>query len=379
MTAEDLRVLINHKLINITVAVYLILKFFSRNSNSSVEFTAQQISRQWGFSEINVKQAILKLQEIGLIDLKKPIIPSKIQSQNSTTEQPLQNSINLVKSAPSENLPKEPKNDPDFTQNRPVEKHPDLTYKAEDTPWLEPPTRVNHTRFNPEFLRWQSERWMKKYQTLDIYEAMADFKSSLLNNPEKIIIRWEEYEMYIANRVYNIKTRLENDVTVTPEEKAQVEKHLPVINRSETARMMLGTMMNKSTPSLPKAEEGSSFLMIDAAVTEIVESVPMNEDGTAENPAAYRRYNSDKIDEVEQRQNIAKLSKLIRSHFKVIPKKDKKSRVDQLQPNSLEEAKQWLHDPALSEVLEKWSQKNGYIIMENENGVLDIYRIEDAF
>ncbi len=378
MTAEDLRVLIEHKLINTAAAVYLILQFFSRDSNSSIEFTAQQISRQWGFTQINVKQAILKLQEIGLIDLTNPIVPSKVQSQNPA-QQVLHNSSNLVKSNPSASLPKDVKNDPYFTQNQAEERHPDLTYKAEDTPWLESPTRVNSTRFNPEFLRWHGERWMKKYQTLDIYEAMADFKSALLNNPEKIIIRWEEYEMYIANRVYNIKTRLENDVSVTPEEKAQVEKHLPVINRSETARMMLGKMINKPTPSLPKAEESSSFLMIDAAATEIVESVPMNEDGTAENPAAYRRYSSDKIDEVEQRQNIAKLSKLIRSHFKNSPKKEKKNQINQLQPNSLEEAKQWLHDPALREVLEKWSQKNGYIIMENENGVLDIYRIEDAF
>ncbi|MGE5658466.1 MAG: hypothetical protein ACM37W_17835 [Actinomycetota bacterium] len=110
------------------------------------------------------------------------------------------------------------------------EKHELLTYAGDDTPWLNPPRRRNDINFKQEFMQWHGVRWMLKFTKRDIHEAIADFRSSLLNNPDKIPGRWEEYQSHIIHHAENIKTRLEAGIEISSEEQQKMLTHLPVVS-----------------------------------------------------------------------------------------------------------------------------------------------------
>lgn len=116
------------------------------------------------------------------------------------------------------------------------EKHELLTYAGDDTPWLNPPRRRNDINFKQEFMQWHGVRWMLKFPNKrDIHEAIADFRSCLLNNPDKIPGRWEEYQNHIIHHAENIKTRLEAGIEISSEEQQKMLTHLPVVSAAVAA------------------------------------------------------------------------------------------------------------------------------------------------
>jgi hypothetical protein len=70
--------------------------------------------------------------------------------------------------------------------------HPALVFSGDETPWLSQPTRVQFTVFDKGFIEWGGDRFAKQFSK-DIFQARGDFMASLKNDPDKILMRWDEY------------------------------------------------------------------------------------------------------------------------------------------------------------------------------------------
>lgn len=106
--------------------------------------------------------------------------------------------------------------------------HPALDYYGEEfTPWLLPPrSRLDNIVFDPRFIEWHGKRWLEKFKKQDIHAAKADFRSSLLNKPDRILIRWQEYEA--ANKHYAgtvLTQSSKNPIGIREEEKQHILRY----------------------------------------------------------------------------------------------------------------------------------------------------------
>jgi|GEM_PF-2739580 len=103
--------------------------------------------------------------------------------------------------------------------------HPALVYGAEDTPWLEKPTRAEFVRFNQSFLDWHTDRAMQKFHKQDRFQAEGDFKGSLHNNPERCASRWAEYHKHMVCHAATAAARMNNGIEISDSEKQKFVKH----------------------------------------------------------------------------------------------------------------------------------------------------------
>lgn len=228
------------------------------------------------------------------------------------------------------------------------EKHEYLIYDGENTPWLNVPRRRNDIFFKPEFMEWHGRRWLEKFPNKrDIHEAIADFRSSLLNNPDKIPGRWEEYENHILHHAQNIQIRLEHGCQISESEQQKMIQHLPAINQP-VQQEILPTHQQQSLP--PIAPEG-------------------------ENAAAYKLFSpppaQTDISPEEQSENIKKLAELMRSKIKRIPK-PKESETE----NRIDKLNRWLADPILkNEAIRQVLRDDSLIVFFDDNG--DPYQVQE--
>jgi hypothetical protein len=148
--------------------------------------------------------------------------------------------------------------------------HWTLIYDGGNTPWLEAP-KGRQLCWNQAFLRWQGERWMQKYSKADIYEAIADFRASLLNNPERIVNRWQEYQDHMTHHAVVAQVRLENGIELTQTETKKLQTHHRAIEMgfSTHARDTLPQVKTINVSALPSVD------------------IPMDGKELAENPQAY--------------------------------------------------------------------------------------------
>lgn len=199
----------------------------------------------------------------------------KNSSHKSTViDQPQQDSAITVESSVIDKF---------FGNSLKEEKHEFLTYAGDDTPWLNPPRRRSDINFKREFMEWHGQRWMQKFEKRDIYEAIADFRASLLNNPDKIPGRWEEYENHILHHAGNIQVRLENGCQITEAEQQKMITHLPSLGQFTSQEELLAIAP-----------------------------------GT-ENAAAYKPFvPSPDISEEERKANLRRLSQMFRNGGKVV-------------------------------------------------------------
>ncbi len=95
----------------------------------------------------------------------------------------------------------------------------------DETPWLDPPKGRNKIMWHKPFLEWHGMRWMQKFPKSDIHAAIADFRSSLHNDPEKIVVRWEEYQGHMMQNAATVAARLNSGGKIDTVEQNKLEKH----------------------------------------------------------------------------------------------------------------------------------------------------------
>lgn len=124
-------------------------------------------------------------------------------------------------------------------------KHWALEWAGEDTPWLEKPKRPGVVRWNKGFLRWHGERWKEAFAKSDVHQAMGDFRMSLINNPDKIEGRWDEYQGYMLDRFNAIMRCHEAGIAIADSEKQYLVAHsqaLPIQIRNSLESVNLPIM-----------------------------------------------------------------------------------------------------------------------------------------
>jgi hypothetical protein len=154
--------------------------------------------------------------------------------------------------------------------------HWTLIYDGSNTPWLEAP-KGRQICWNQAFLRWQGERWMQKYSKADIYEAIADFRASLLNNPERITNRWQEYQDHMIHHAVVAQVRVENGIELTQAETKKLHTHHRAIER--------GFSENQGVSNILPSQQTIDVSVLPAASASI--DIPMDGKEMAENPQAY--------------------------------------------------------------------------------------------
>ena len=217
-------------------------------------------------------------------------------------------------------------------------RHEFLVYAGKETPWLNSPRRRNDIFFKPEFMEWHGRRWLEKFPNKrDIHEAIADFRSSLINNPDKIPGRWEEYEGHIIHHAQNIQLRLEHGCQISESEQQKMIQHLPVVSQS--------TNQNQLPSNAPESE----------------------------NYLAYKPFTPEpEIHSPEERaENIKKLAELMRSKIKPVPQ-PKESETE----NRIDKLNRCLADPILrKEVIRKVLRDDSLIVFFDDFG--DPCRVEE--
>ncbi|MEM9539985.1 MAG: hypothetical protein AAGA60_10860 [Cyanobacteria bacterium P01_E01_bin.42] len=155
-------------------------------------------------------------------------------------------------------------------------KHWALDYGNEEpTPWLLPPkSKLNNVIFDPSFIEWHGQRWMTKFKKQDIHEAKGDFRASLLNNPDRIPIRWEEYEGAMKHYAGTVLTQAANDpIGVREHDKQHIMRYQSALMADTIEELPPDTaiaphveqaLLNHQTPS--KLLKFQRHLLVQAAI-----------------------------------------------------------------------------------------------------------------
>ena len=262
----------------------------------------------------------------------------------------------------------------------------DLRFNGDETPWLNPSPRSkpNWTVWNPDFIKWGGAKFFKKFnqRDSDVYDAEYNFKQSLINDTRRIRSRWEQYEQEFLHKVGNVMIRLENGATVSDEEKAKINKHLPSVSRSTSARETLSEYAEISKTPLPilSPETEQRSLAIAEPVT-----LSSDANGQTDNVEAYKPANIEGIlpasedyspekskavrDEIRQKLNTKKrgLSRISERNFAIgeIPE-------EQMIPF----VTQWINSPYHENRVkaEEWCKKKGYAIATNPDGSKEVFK-----
>ena len=76
-------------------------------------------------------------------------------------------------------------------------------------------------KLDSAFQEWLAKKWVVKYQDCDIYESKANVLAYFRNDPAKLPIRWKQYQEEYLAKVQNIKNRLDNGCTISPEQQQE--------------------------------------------------------------------------------------------------------------------------------------------------------------
>lgn len=87
-------------------------------------------------------------------------------------------------------------------------------------------------KLDPVFHDWLAQRWMEKFNCIDIFEAKADVLSYMINNPERLEVKWVEYQGFMHAKFHNANTRLKNGLPIPQQEQDELKRHIGALTRS---------------------------------------------------------------------------------------------------------------------------------------------------
>lgn len=82
------------------------------------------------------------------------------------------------------------------------------------------------------FHQWLGQRWMEKFKCADIFQAKADVLSYMINNPERLEVKWLEYQEFMHAKFSNAQVRLQNGCDISEREKEELRRHSGALTRS---------------------------------------------------------------------------------------------------------------------------------------------------
>ncbi len=121
-------------------------------------------------------------------------------------------------------------------------------------------------KLDPAFQEWLAKKWVVKYQDCDIYESKANVLAYFRNDPAKLPIRWEQYQEEYFAKVQNIKNRLDNGCTISPEQQQETIDLLSALKPLDSEQSVsfegssqqeVGSIEEIIIRQLPQVKEGN--------------------------------------------------------------------------------------------------------------------------
>ena len=151
-------------------------------------------------------------------------------------------------------------------------------------------------KLDSAFQEWLAKKWVVKYQDCDIYESKANVLAYFRNDPAKLPIRWKQYQEEYLAKVQNIKNRLDNGCTISPEQ------------QQETIAL-LGAL-RPLDPEQSVSFEGSSQQGVGSSEEIIIRQLPQVKEGKREEGVG----NSEQVGSGEQGVGSSENNQLFDSH-----------------------------------------------------------------
>ncbi len=262
---------------------------------------------------------------------------------------------------------------------------------------------------------WLAKDWQKSFGG-DFHRKRADVLRHFKKDPANIAIAWSQYESETRHRYENASVRMQNGMEIKAEEQQQLLSHSRAVSekmddevnpvaenvtnpiylphREGSRQEKAIECLQEDKPALMANNErvtSSGNFSFQAASDESPEEtnavgssqppermeqvttsaplkdVPRNEDGSAENPGAYRLWQPEKlegeqINPAQLREKLASLSQRF-----AMPKSKK---AIQQPKNPIDELNEWLADPILrNEAMRKILKSDCYNVEFDEQGI----------
>jgi hypothetical protein len=237
------------------------------------------------------------------------------------------------------------------------EVHWTLKYDGDNTPWLNPPRNDRgDINFNPDFLDWQGKRWKDNFGSPDLAGAIANFRASLINKPERIQIRWDEYQMHFSQRLQSNMALHEAGIAIPEAEQKHLVQH---------SRALKGFVVEEAPVLAPAAKEVP-------ILTESPEPSPLPSKAPkgAENPDSYRIFTAASLPErtAPPAEVLEKLRNLSKNIGKKMPKATQTT--DEPEETELEWLNRRIKDPSYrAQIIAKVEKSDRWIVDYDEKGI----------
>lgn len=135
-------------------------------------------------------------------------------------------------------------------------------------PWI-----VNG-KLDPVFLQWLAQRWSEKFKVKDIFQAKADVIAYMMNNPDRLEIKWIEYQSAMHAKFENAQARLQNGVLISEGEKEELRLHSGALTRSLPETSPLSMIAPEKVDLLPQLQASPSPTQQQAKQINLLQELP---------------------------------------------------------------------------------------------------------
>lgn len=223
-------------------------------------------------------------------------------------------------------------------------------------------------KLDKEFHQWLAQRWMKQFNSIDIFRAGADVLSHMINHPEKLEVKWLEYQAFIYAKFENAQSRLQNGLPIPEEEQRELKQHTGALIRSLPDSSAL-SMMSPPKVDLPPQLQPSS--------TTEVKQLP---------PSQAAKVEFDSHQELQQPLEVNLSPKPIEEQIKKIDVVQELSGVTKSMPkpkeptpkNELEEINIWLSDPILRKEIPSSVLAKFELVLDEQGHPIQAIAYKDA-
>ncbi len=201
-----------------------------------------------------------------------------------------------------------------------------------DGDWLNPQGQLDD-----QFLTSIAKQWMKSpgasFHQMPIEEVKGLVFSHFAKDNNALAIKWEAYCAVETRHAVSTKLALDAGISIPLEQQQRVIGASNAIATSNTYHQdSVFTISNQLTVGSEHTENHGAYRLIEAA--------PISED--------------------EQRENLKRLASLRAAIGKGMPAEEKRSRNLKTTPSDIDEANQWILDPALKAAALQWAKNQGF-------------------
>lgn len=125
------------------------------------------------------------------------------------------------------------------------------------TNWIPEGTWNINGEIDPAFVEWLAKKWVIAFE-YDLPEARANVVAHFKNDPDKLPIRWKQYQEEYCIKIQNLKERIDNDCTIPPKQKEEAMNNISALkdlDHNQLIQQKVIVAKKEEIPINPKALE----------------------------------------------------------------------------------------------------------------------------